>query len=414
MDPNNSLKKSEGIGVSETLLKDEAYLMSGHEAIECIQRALKKATYLKTWVLILEHVLMERVTLEELNTIKELVLNANYDTVLKKQAMFFEILMHSMNYLTLYILMKLWKKWIHQGKISGLQTLNLLRSVLDKLEGTSPIFRLKIEYTLHHCHSHLQVPKRFFYYTRWLCDMEELKDYEDTHRHSQPNRKDDRPVISRLTTFMKKWLTASNKLPSRLLLERLSMCLEWIQRLSEPADEEIYVHILSTLAHIKHVCHVLPRKGICHYLSSCAHLKEIDHLPDWAAVCEELLKQSPSDWLEEEVLLEALEYYARHTGYPQVLVELLQKHEKITMRLRSRLIATKEEVNILLLDWTCYSHAIAMFQRVTPPNYDEESILFRWKQLIQTKKNRADIYELQRLAHELEILLEELKSSISS
>jgi hypothetical protein len=394
--------KGEGTIFSlEAALKGSPYLMSGNEAIYCMRKVLEGTKCLKTLSLILEHILMERLSLDELTEIQDLILNTNYEAVINKQAMFFDILIGSIHYLTIYILLKVWRIWVCQGMVSGDQTIRLLTELLEKREGLPPPFRLKVKYALSYCQGCLGIKKNRYY--GWPSDM------EMPNEHSTEGAVEDAFTV-KLIMYMKKLIGTPNQMSSRLLRERLSICMQSIRQLSRKTDEHIHEHILSILAEMKSYFHLLPRAGMYRYMASCAPLKRVDYVINWMTVCKGLLERHTSDWLEDDIMLESLEYYAKHTVYPHALMKVLQEQEAVREKLINRLKTAMEE-ETCALDWECYGHVIVKVHgdwSIHP----EENILFRLKQWIEKKKEINDLATLKKLFNGLEKLLMELQKSI--
>ena len=379
-----------------------AFMLSGSEALEYLNGILKKSVCLGSLCHVLEHVIMEKVEREDFDKIQRLILEANYEPFPGKPIVFFRTLFDSKNYLTIYMMTKLWNSWASRGLVSTEQAIRVLNRILEKVDGLAPSFRLRLEFVMDYYQAHCGGTKKKSISYGWKPELDEFQIGHERHRNDV--------LLPKLLTYLKKLIRDQAQLPSRLLRERLDICMRWIIRLSEKSDEVVHGHVLSTLVSMKQVYHLLPRDSVYRYLSSCVRLKCIDYVKDWILVFEGFLDQSHNDWLEEFVLLESLEQYARHTVYPDVLVGFLEKHEKLKKGLLSRLTksTSKEKENRMSIEWNHFGQMIA-FTHKNPFADCEESILARFRTLIEKSKKQGERDTLKRLHSKLEGLVHELQ-----
>jgi hypothetical protein len=385
-----------------------ACLLSGAEALQYLNGLLEKSVCLENVCHVLEHVVMEKVELEEFHKIQCLILETNYEPFPGNLVVFLRTLFDSKNYLTIYLMTKLWNLWVERGLVSNQQAIRVLTMLLEKMDGLTPSFRLRLEYVLDCCQSLCGGMKKKSTMYEWKLELDEFQMGHGSHRNDA--------LLPKLLTYLKKLIRDQSQLPSRLLRERLDVCMRWIIRLSEKSDEVVHGHVLSTLVSMKPVYHLLPQDTIYRYLSSCARLKCIDYVKDWILVFEGFLNQSHNDWLEEFVVLESLEQYARHTMYPDVLMGFLEKHEKLKKGLLHRLTKSsnkEKENNVMFIEWNQYGQMIASTHR-NPFMNREESILARLRTLIDKSKEQDEMDTLKRLHYKLECLVRELRQVIDS
>lgn len=307
-------------------------------------------------------------------------------------------------------MLKVWKVWITQGCVSNNQAITFLTNLLETMDGLAPSFRLRLEYALECCHSYAGTERRSYNYG-WKPELNESKKGDDndwTISH-----------IPKLLIYMKKLAGNPDQLPSRLLRERLAVCMNLIRRLSQKSDESVHVHVLLTLTSMKQVYHVLPRDLIFRYLSSCSRLKSREYLAPWISVFDGLLDQIQPDWVEECVILESLEYYARHTLYPDTLKHLFQKHERLKdtflsfLTMKSSSYKDPKKKMMIPLNWHSYTQMMTLVYR-SQFIHPEEIILSRLRDFIKKREEKLELETLRRLDQKLEEFMIDLRHICSS